>query len=71
MKESKLKLGSFEEWECRRLQVVRAEELKPVMRRCLRCDKSFKAFGRYNRICRDCHVSPIYCGASQILDFCS
>ena len=34
---------------------------KPYDRQCLRCDKSFVAFGKFNRICQNCrHIIDTY-----------
>lgn len=66
-----LSVGTFEEEEYHQDHYIRIVELEIVIRECLRCDRKFRALGRFTRVCRDCHCTPSYCGASQILDFCS
>ena len=30
---------------------------KPIKRQCLKCNRVFMAEGRFNRICRRCHIT--------------
>lgn len=64
-------VGKFEKEIYARMQYVRQMNEEHSVKRCLRCDKNFASFGRFHRVCRDCHATPSYRGASQILDFCS
>ncbi len=69
MSEAKLKLGSFEEIEIELPAYVHPTKLKWRKRECLKCGRGFDALGAFNRVCLDCRRSPVYYGASQLLDF--
>jgi hypothetical protein len=63
-------IGSFEESDHGLTAEVKYKTLKIYTRDCLKCEKEFRAMGIFNRVCKDCHLSPIYRGASEMLDFC-
>jgi hypothetical protein len=66
----KLRVGIFEEQNYQSIYFMKNVRPKKVTRNCLRCERKFKSLGSHNRVCRDCQISPVYCGASQVLDFC-